>query len=54
VNVLRSFPGENACVLYFSDTGKSVITKGKIDVQFNIRMIEQLKSLLGSENVVIK
>jgi DNA polymerase-3 subunit alpha len=48
--ILGMFPGENAAVVYFADTKQRRGTRCALDD----RMISELKSVLGEENVVIK
>ena len=48
--ILNMFPGENQTVLYFVDTKLRRGTRCKLDAG----MLEELKSVLGKENVVIK
>ncbi len=51
---LCTHKGENGCVLHFSDTGKYVSTGDKIKVDLSKTLIDELKSLLGDKNIVIK
>ncbi len=48
--ILNMFPGEHTAVLYFADTKQRRGTRCRPDA----RMLEQLRSLLGEENVVLK
>ena len=48
--ILNMFPGQNAVVLYFADTKQRRGTRCKLDK----RMINELRSVLGNENVVLK
>ena len=48
--ILNMFPGENSVVLYFADTGKR--RGGKCALYKT--MLQELKSVLGEENVVLK
>ena len=48
--ILNMFPGDNAVVVYFADTKQRRGSRCALDA----RMIEELKQVLGSENVVVK
>ena len=48
--VLSMFPGEGQAVLYFEDTKKRLGTKCEIQPA----LVDELRSLLGKENVVLK
>ena len=48
--ILNMFPGESAVVVYFADTKLRRGTRCAIDS----RMVQELKNVLGSENVVVK
>ncbi len=48
--IANMFPGDNALVVYFADTKQRCGAKCSLDS----RMIEELKNLLGNENVVLK
>ncbi len=51
---LCTHKGENSCILHFSDTGKYVSTGDKIKVDLSVTLLDELKSLLGDKNIVIK
>ena len=48
--ILNMFPGESQAVLYFADTKQRRGTRCSLDS----RMLTELKSVLGEENVVVK
>ena len=48
--ILNMFPGENPAVVYFADTKQRRGTRCALDA----RMIRELESVLGRENVVVK
>ena len=48
--ILNMFPGQSQAVVYFADTKVRKGTKCDLDV----RMLRELESVLGSENVVVK
>ena len=48
--ILNMFPGDSTTVVYFADTRQRRGTRCALDS----RMLEELKNLLGEENVVIK
>ena len=48
--ILNMFPGDSTAVVYFADTKVRRGTRCAIDS----RMLEELKSVLGNENVVVK
>ena len=48
--ILAMFPGQSQAVVYFADTKLRTGTNCDLDP----RMLEELKSLLGEENVVLK
>ncbi len=48
--ILNMFPGENQAVVYFADTG---IRRGTL-CSMTESMLDELKNLLGNENVVVK
>jgi len=47
---LNMFPGGNMAVVYFEDTKQRLGTHCALDS----RMLDELRSLLGAENVVVK
>lgn len=49
-SILGMFPGQSQAVVYFADTKLRKGTRCDLDP----RMLEELKSLLGQENVVLK
>ena len=53
-SILYQYKGNNTCVFHFKDTGKSVTTGDKIKVNFDYSLVQELKNLLGDENIVIK
>jgi len=48
--ILNMFPGDSQTVLYFADTKQRRGTHCSLDT----RMLAELKSVLGEENVVVK
>ena len=48
--IINMFPGENQVVLYFADTGKRLGSRCSLYKT----MLEELRSVLGEENVVVK
>jgi len=48
--ILNMFPGGNMAVVYFEDTKQRLGTHCALDS----RMLDELRSLLGAENVVVK
>ena len=48
--ILNMFPGESSVVVYFADTGVRRGSRCALDE----RMLEELKNVLGPENVVVK
>ncbi len=54
LNLLKEYPGVNECVLYFSDTKKSVSTLNKFGVDLHPKLIESLKKMLGDAEIVVK
>ena len=48
--IITMFPGKGQAVLYFTDTG---VRRGAL-CDFDQRMINELKNVLGSENIVLK
>ncbi len=48
--ILNMFPGESPVVVYFADTGVRRGSRCTLDS----RMLEELKNVLGTENVVVK
>ena len=48
--ILKMFPGSNTVVVYFADTKQRRGSRCALDA----RMLEELRSVLGSENVVVK
>ncbi len=54
INMLKQSPGDNTCIFHFADTGKTVSTANKLKVYLSYTLIEDLKLLLGEENIVIK
>ena len=48
--IINMFPGDKQAVVYFADTKQRKGTKCALDM----RMIDELKTLLGEENVVVK
>jgi len=48
--IIKMFPGESAVVLYFADTKTRMGSRCALDQ----RMLRELKSVLGDENVVVK
>ena len=48
--ILNMFPGESPVVVYFADTGVRRGSRCALDE----RMLEELKNVLGPENVVVK
>jgi len=54
IKAMIKYPGKNSCILHFADTGKSLSTGDKIKVDLSRPLIEELKSILGEKNIVIK
>lgn len=54
LHILKSNPGENPCVFYFEDTGKSVVPKNKLSTNADSEILSKIKNILGAENVIIK
>lgn len=54
LKTLRKHKGKHSCILFFSDTKKSHTTGDKIKVDLSYTLIDELKSVLGEKNIVIK
>ncbi len=54
LKTLCKHKGNHSCILYFSDTKKSHTTGDKIKVDLSYTLIDELKSVLGDKNIVIK
>ena len=48
--IIHMFPGENSVVVYFADSGKRLGARA----QLRETMLQELKNVLGEENVVLK
>ena len=48
--ILNMFPGDSQAVVYFADTKQRRGTRCALDS----RMLQELKNVLGNENVVVK
>ncbi len=54
LELLKQYPGVNECILYFSDTKKSVSTLNQFGVDLHPELISGLKKILGESEIVVK
>jgi len=54
LELLRFYPGIHECILYFSDTKKSVSTLNQFGVEICDELLARLKKLLGDAEIVVK
>ena len=54
LEILKTAPGVHECILYFSDTKKSVSTLNKFGVEISDPLLEKLRIVLKDSEIVIK
>ncbi len=54
LEVLQENPGDQECILYFSDTKKSVSTLNKFGIIIGDALLKELKKLLDDSEIVVK
>ncbi|MBQ4052176.1 MAG: DNA polymerase III subunit alpha [Clostridia bacterium] len=54
LELLKSHPGVHECILYFSDTKKTVSTLNRFGVDICRDLLDNLKILLGESEIVVK
>ncbi len=54
LEILKSKPGVHECILYFSDSGKSVSTLNKSGIELGDELLSQLRNVLKDSEIVVK
>ena len=54
LQLLKKYPGIHECILYFTDTGKSVSTLNQFGVEIQEDLLQALCGLLGDQEIVVK
>ncbi len=54
LEVLQKYPGIHECILYFTDTKKSVSTLNRFGISIDDNLLNELKNILNEADIVIK
>ncbi len=52
--LIKAYRGDITCVMYFADSGKSVVTKKDFGVDASGELLAQLRRILGTEQVILR
>lgn len=53
-SLISTHRGDIACVMYFADSGKSIVTKKDFGVDGSTELMASLRQILGTEHVILK